>query len=212
LSTEERSLIERGGYGKAVPPPPDSRAALLLIDIQGFLVERPAVGPSAVGRAAWEALPRAAALLGGFRAQELLVVHTRLLPPDSTGRGLYGGRIDRKVGQYSAADVEEAPEVRATPGEPVLDKSWASAFAGTRLDEILRLGEVDRLVVAGGTTSGCVRATVVDAARHGFSPVVASDAVFDRIAVSHHVSLLDLWMKYAEVLTTSEVLDQVMKG
>lgn len=208
LSPEERALIERGGYGEAIPKQPsEGTPALLLVDIQRFLVERPAIGPSAVGPAAWGALPVAKTLVEGFRSKGLPVVHTCLLGPDEASAGLYGGRIDCGVRRYSAADVEEAPEVRATEDEPVVKKRWASAFVGTSLRDLLRSRGVDRLVIAGGTTSGCVRATVVDAASLGFNTIVASDAVFDRLAISHHVSLLDMWMKYAEVLTTSEILE-----
>jgi nicotinamidase-related amidase len=90
-------------------------------------------------------------------------------------------------------------------GEPVLVKSFASAFWGTDLGE--RLLGCDSLVVCGATTSGCVRATVVDALQHGLAPVVAREAVGDRWADAHAQSLYDMGQKYADVLPLSGVLD-----
>jgi nicotinamidase-related amidase len=101
--------------------------------------------------------------------------------------------------------VELDPRLGRRPGEPVLMKSFASAFWGTDLGE--RLGDCDSLVVCGATTSGCVRATVVDALQHGLAPIVPREAVGDRWADAHAQSLYDMEQKYADVLALSTVLD-----
>ena len=101
--------------------------------------------------------------------------------------------------------VELDPRLGRRPGEPVLMKSFASAFWGTDLGE--RLADHDSLVVCGATTSGCVRATVVDALQHGLAPVVPREAVGDRWADAHAQSLYDMEQKYADVLALSAVLD-----
>jgi nicotinamidase-related amidase len=89
--------------------------------------------------------------------------------------------------------------------EPLLLKSFASAFWGTDLGT--RLAGHDSLVVCGATTSGCVRATVVDALQHGLAPIVPREAVGDRWADAHAQSLHDMGQKYADVLPLSGVLD-----
>jgi len=66
---------------------------------------------------------------------------------------------------------------------------------------------VDALIVAGGTTSGCVRATCVDAISRNFDVAVAEDCVYDRISVSHKVALLDLWIKYCDVISRDEAIE-----
>jgi nicotinamidase-related amidase len=94
--------------------------------------------------------------------------------------------------------------------EPIIYRTSASAFAGT--DLIARLHGIRTLVVVGATTSGCVRASVVDALAHGFNPVVVSDAVGDRFDSAHEGSLADLRFKYAEVVTFDELVDRLASG
>ncbi len=92
-------------------------------------------------------------------------------------------------------------------GRYPIDKSYASAFYGTSLLSILIKLKVDTLIVAGGTTSGCVRATCVDAISRNFDVAVVEDCVYDRISVSHKVALLDLWMKYCDVISRDEAIE-----
>jgi len=89
-------------------------------------------------------------------------------------------------------------------GERVFSKRYASAFFGTRLAESLRELGVDTLLIAGVSTSGCIRATVVDACQHGFVPLVVREAVGDRHRAPHEASLFDLQAKYAEVVSLAE--------
>jgi nicotinamidase-related amidase len=94
--------------------------------------------------------------------------------------------------------------------EPVVYRTSASAFSGT--DLAARLQGVRTLVVAGATTSGCVRASVVDALALGFAPVVVSDAVGDRFPSAHDASLADFTFKYAEVVTFDEFAERMRGG
>ena len=87
----------------------------------------------------------------------------------------------------------------------MIAKASPSAFNDTPLAGWLRGLGVDGVVVCGGVTSGCVRATVVDAFSLGLPVCVALDASFDRVTVSHEVSLLDMHLKYAQVLTSAEI-------
>ena len=102
-------------------------------------------------------------------------------------------------------------ELAPRPGEIVVDKAYASAFYGTPLVSILIKLQVDTLIVCGGTISGCVRGTIVDAVSRNFNVAVIADCVFDRIEISYRVALLDIWMKYADVIYAEEALEYLKK-
>jgi nicotinamidase-related amidase len=91
-------------------------------------------------------------------------------------------------------------------GEIVLVKHYPSAFFATPLTSYLVEAGVDTLVIAGGTTSGCVRATAVDGSSLNFNVAIVADCVFDRLPTSHRSALLDVWMKYGGVLSLGEAL------
>lgn len=92
------------------------------------------------------------------------------------------------------------------PEDPIIVKKGASAFFGTSLSALLTGAGVDTVIVAGATTSGCVRATVVDAVQSGFNVLVAGDACADRAKVPHDASLYDMQQKYADVTGTADIL------
>ncbi|MBZ5702551.1 MAG: isochorismatase family protein [Acidobacteriia bacterium] len=91
--------------------------------------------------------------------------------------------------------------------EPVIKKHFASAFFGTDLAERLRALGVDTVIVTGCTTSGCVRATVVDALQNGFRAIVPEEAVGDRAEAAHAANLFDMDAKYGDVVTVAAVLE-----
>ena len=95
--------------------------------------------------------------------------------------------------------------IAAKDGEYVAEKQFASAFFGTDVAAYLQSRGVDTVVITGCTTSGCVRASAVDAMQHGFYTVVVRDGVGDRAAAPHEANLFDLDAKYADVLSSSEV-------
>jgi nicotinamidase-related amidase len=102
--------------------------------------------------------------------------------------------------------VEIDPRIAPELGEPVLTKLFASAFFGTPLGALLAAARCDSVVVSGASTSGCVRATVVDVLQHGYRPVVAREAVGDRDPAAHAQALHDVDAKYGDVLGLEEVL------
>jgi len=89
--------------------------------------------------------------------------------------------------------------------DPVVAKKYASAFFGTDLAALLRESDTDTVVVAGCSTSGCVRATIVDACQYGFRAVVCREAVADRDLDAHDRTLLDIDLKYGDVLSIKEI-------
>jgi maleamate amidohydrolase len=102
--------------------------------------------------------------------------------------------------------IEIDPRIAPQPGEPVLNKLFASAFFGTPLASLLTAAGCDSVIVTGASTSGCVRATVVDALQHGYRPVVAREAVGDRNPAAHEANLYDIDAKYGDVLSLDEVV------
>jgi nicotinamidase-related amidase len=102
--------------------------------------------------------------------------------------------------------VEIDPRIAPKPGEPVLTKLHASAFFETELARLLAASGCDSVIVAGASTSGCVRATAVDALQHGYRTVVPREAVGDRNADAHEANLYDIDAKYGDVVPLEEAL------
>ncbi len=155
-----------------------------------------------------DAVAAAAALVDGARAAGVPVLFTRV---EYEPGGADGGMFFRKVPALRCfergnplADWVDAP--RPSPGEVVVTKQYASAFFGTNLASTLRAQGVDTVVLCGLSTSGCVRASGVDAVQHGFRPVVVADACGDRAPEPHLANLFDLDAKYADVVSLADAL------
>jgi maleamate amidohydrolase len=108
--------------------------------------------------------------------------------------------------------VEIDPRIAPRPNEPVLNKLFASAFFGTPLASLLTAAGINTLIVTGASTSGCVRATVVDALQHGFRPLIPREAVGDRNPAAHEANLFDMDAKYGDVLSLEETLRYLEMG
>ena len=113
------------------------------------------------------------------------------------------GSLTLKAGSPA---VEVDPRLDMRPSDSLLVKKYASCFFGTDLVSRLMNQRVDTLIITGCTTSGCVRATAVDAVQNGFRPMVVREAVGDRSAAAHEQSLFDLNAKYADVVGLDETL------
>ncbi|GGF93418.1 isochorismatase family protein [Paenibacillus abyssi] len=109
-----------------------------------------------------------------------------------------------------SSGVEIDPRLDYTDEDSLLVKKYASAFFGTDLVSRLVSGQIDTVIMTGCTTSGCVRASAVDALSYGFRPIVVSDAVGDRSLTAHQQSLFDLQAKYADVVTTEETMSYLL--
>lgn len=150
------------------------------------------------------------ALAAAARAAGVPVVFTRVAYAAGLD-GRDGGLFYRKVRALKCFD-EGNPlgdfhvDLRPQPGDVVLTKQYPSAFFGTSLASTLNAARVDTVVVTGLSTSGCVRATALDALCHGFVPVVVEDAVGDRAEAVHRANLFDLNAKYAELAPSARVL------
>jgi maleamate amidohydrolase len=149
-----------------------------------------------------------AALLAAARGAGVPVVHTRVrYAADLTDGGLFVRKVPGlAVLAEGAGELGEfVPELAPAPGEVVVVKQYASGFFGTSLAATLTARGIDTTIIAGVSTSGCVRATATDAMQHGFRPIVAADACGDRTAAIHDANLADLAAKYADVSTVADV-------
>ncbi len=156
-----------------------------------------------------DCLDSAARVLAAARQHGVPVVHSRVR---YSAGGADGGVFFRKVPALQALVGdgpmgELMPPVAPTDDELVVVKQYASAFFGTSLASTLHACGVDTVVVVGVSTSGCIRATAVDAIQHGFVPLVVADAVGDRAPEPHESNLRDLGAKYAEVVDEATALD-----
>ncbi|WP_336031100.1 isochorismatase family protein [Geodermatophilus sp. FMUSA9-8] len=188
-----------------------TRPAVLVIDLCRAYTEPG--GPFALPDPA-PAVEAARALVEAARAGGHPVVWTAV----RYSAGLAdGGLFVRKVPAL-AAFAEDAPgdwgrlALTPSPGEPVVVKQYASAFSGTSLASTLHAAGVDTVVVAGVSTSGCVRATAMDALNSGFRPQVVREACADRSAALHENNLADLDAKYADVTGLAEALDHLRRA
>jgi maleamate amidohydrolase len=181
-----------------------NRSALILIDLMHSYFDE----GSAFCLPSTDYLHSASRVLKGARDSGTLVIHTKVVfGPD----GIDGGVFIKKIPALRALIGENRmnefmPEVAPLPTELVIVKQYASAFIGTTLAATLQASGVDTLIITGVSTSGCVRATGVDAIQHGFIPKVVRDAVGDRADGPHEASLYDLQAKYADVIGENDVL------
>ncbi|HET6591461.1 MAG TPA: isochorismatase family protein [Xanthomonadales bacterium] len=147
-------------------------------------------------------------LLQRFRARQWPVYYTTVVYSDDSQAAVFRQRVPAlEVLKPGSRWVRVDPRVAPGGAEPVIEKRWASAFFKTDLAERLRADKVDSLVVAGLTTSGCVRATVVDGLQHDYPVVVPREAVGDRNPQAHEANLFDLHAKYADVVSVRDLLD-----
>lgn len=193
----------RGGFGKRLGF--GRRPALLVIDfVRAYLVKD---SPLYAGVEAAQAA--AVTLLAAARAARIPIVHTNVVYQPG---GRDGGVFFRKVPALASFEAGARPDLAAfaaglepLPGETVISKQYASAFFGTSLASTLTALCVDTVLIAGLSTSGCVRASAVDCCQHGFIPVVVAEAVGDRAAGPHEANLFDIHAKYGDVVGLDEV-------
>jgi maleamate amidohydrolase len=177
--------------------------ALLVIDYVHAYFERSSPFYADVEQARDETV----ALIADAREAGVPVIFTRVV---YQANGLDGGVFYRKVPALKAylAGSELgrfADGIVPLPDELIIDKQYASAFFGTSLASTLHASGIDSVILAGLTTSGCVRASCVDALQHGFVPVVAADACGDRHPDPHRANLFDMSAKYADVIGRDEM-------
>ncbi|MDY0067841.1 MAG: isochorismatase family protein [Steroidobacteraceae bacterium] len=203
MDSHPQFRIDSAAFGATLEP--GVRPALLIVDF----VKAYVVPESPLYAGAEDAARACAELLSGCRAAGIPILHTNVAYHDG---GRDGGVFFRKIPGLKCFErgarselAEFAAGLEPASGEIVITKQYASAFFGTPLASILTALRVDTLIIAGMSTSGCIRATAVDCCQHGFIPLVVRDAVGDRAPAPHEANLFDLQAKYAEVLTLERV-------
>lgn len=183
------------------------RPALLMIDfMQGYTTEgAPLYAPGVVS-----AVAESVALLAQARQAQIPLIHTQIRyhPQHQRDGGIWVKKApvmrDMVEGNPLAAFC---PQVAPQPEEVVLTKQYASAFFGTSLASMLVAEGVDTLIIAGCSTSGCVRATAVDALQYGFRVMVVRECVGDRHPAPHEANLFDIDSKYGDVISKNVAMD-----
>ncbi|MFT4883182.1 MAG: maleamate amidohydrolase [Natronomonas sp.] len=180
------------------------RPALVVIDlINAFTDPQTELGSDVDG-----VVEQTERLLSAFREHDLPRYFTTVAFEESYGDA---GRFIEKVPalrelRLGTEAVEVDDRIAPVDDERVILKKYASAFFGTDLETELTTHRVDTLVIAGVTTSGCVRATAVDSLQHGYRTIVPADAVGDRAEGPHRANLLDIDAKYGDVVETDDVI------
>lgn len=198
LSEQDKAVIRKAGYDEKGASSWESRGVgenplVMVIDMQRLIIgeDVPILEAiedyrTAMGSIAWEGIEHIQEILSHARAHDVPVWYTRVIPSS--------------YDDPDHEDLQIVDPVAPEPGDRVFDKSYASAFYGTDLQTRLVQEDIDTIIVVGNSTSGCVRMSVVDAQQRGYQVIVPHECVFDRIQASHKIGMLDLWMKYADVV------------
>lgn len=197
---EARDAYE--GFGQDVGI--GSKPALIVVDFQNGFVDPRYFGGGNIKEAAQATVPLLAAARQGGRP----VAFSRAVYPEAC---LQGNAFVAKVPSLrllspEASITQIVPELAPLPGELVVDKQAPSPFFGTNLSAWLRGLDVDSLVLVGCTTSGCLRAAVVDALSHNFRCVVVRECAGDRAQEPHDASIFDMRMKYCDIVTRDKAV------
>jgi maleamate amidohydrolase len=197
-------VYRRQGFGQALAIRPPF--GLLIVDfVNGF------ADPEHFGGAnILPAISNTAVLLAEARRRGWARAFSRIVfADDETDGGVFTQKVPGLLGLKEHASASAVVDALAPiPGELVVRKTVPSAFFGTNLTAWLVKQSVRSLIVAGATTSGCVRASVVDAMSWGFHPLVLSDCVGDRAIGPHDASLFDISQKYGEVMSLGEFMSR----
>jgi maleamate amidohydrolase len=198
---EDREIYHRQGFGNRSGV--GDRPALVIVDFVNGFADPAAFGGGNIR----EAIAETQGLLEFVRSMNWPVVFTRVVFADDASDANVFSRKVPSLLSLTEANPQSAVvrELAPLPGELVLRKRLPSAFAGTDLAAWLTKRKVDTVVVAGATTSGCVRATVVDAMGSGFLVAVATACVGDRADGPHRASLFDMAQKYADLMSAREI-------
>lgn len=203
LSKQDLAVIDKAGYATRGAATFSSRSdakspALVIIDMQKLFVgedvpilEAIETQPTMIGAIGWRAIDAMQPLIAQCRAISIPIIYAKMIPHNR---------------QENDPILDIVSVIFPHTEDTVIKKSSSSVFHKTNLLDTLHNLEIDSLILIGNSTSGCIRAAAVDAVQHGFSVIVPHDCVFDRIEASHKISLLDMWMKYATVTSSTDLI------
>lgn len=217
LPEEDRQVFEAAGWGKDVGF--GEKPVLLVVDvIYNFVGDKPEPILESIkrwryscGERGWEGVKHLERLIAAAREKQIPIVYTGMdRRPDGFDQGAWNWKSYRSG---EASDIrgslgnEIVESVKPEPQDIYFVKDKPSAFHGTHLlDYLIYLG-ADTVITTGTTTSGCVRASAVDATQYNYRSIVPEECVWDRSMISHKVNLLDIQMKYGDVKKTDDVIE-----
>ncbi len=224
LTERDKQVFEKSGFGAEAGF--GKRPALLVIDVSyNFCGDRPEPILESIkrfhnscGEYAWESLPHIKMLIDKCHEKKIPVIYTtgtvREDGWDAGGWAWKNSRTDEdvtapKMSGFNRDGNEIMDEIAPSPQDIVIYKHKPSAFSGTPLSGFLNDLCADSLLVTGTTTSGCVRASVIDAFSNNYRVSVVEEGCFDRSQASHAINLCDMHAKYADVVTTEDALAYV---
>ena len=212
LDDADQAVLQKGRFGNRMGL--GKRAAIVAIDCQKYMVGeegRDSDWPSSCGAIGRAALQRGADLVARAQAMGVPVFFTLFeLAANGKDIGVYGRKRSLLDSQHWCLENTKGAELSdlMSPAEQDVTfvKKKPSGFHGTPLLGYLNDRDIDTVIVIGGATSNCIRATVFDSASYNFRTIVAQDAVFDRIPVSHAISLFDMDRQFADVMPVDDIV------
>lgn len=211
LTEADRTVIAKGGYGKSRGL--GKKPILLIVDPQynylgtdAPITEQLDKWPSGGGSMAWDAARKIVALKQSAKAAGAPVFYSRNVQKKTLAFDGFSAKTNRDQSKYldGRPEAQIVTELAPDDNDLVIDKSYASVFYGTPLQSyLIKLG-IDTIIIVGGSTSGCCRATAVDAVTRNYNVMMVEDCLYDRISISHKAALLDCWMKYCDVGTAED--------
>jgi nicotinamidase-related amidase len=223
LTERDKQVFDAAGY--ATTQGFGRRPAILVVDVNyNFCGDRPEPILESIkrwrnscGAEAWDGVRAIRKLLGAARAKGLPVIYsTGTQREDNWDRGAWAWKSSRTAEKPKTAGTNLdgntiVSEIAPQPQDIVIEKLKPSVFHGTPLQSFLLLLQADSLIVAGTTTSGCVRATVVDAFSNNYRVSIVEEGCFDRSQASHALSLCDMNAKYADIVKLDETVAFIEK-
>jgi nicotinamidase-related amidase len=212
LGPDDAAVVARARFGRRMGF--GERPAVLVIDAQRYMVGvdgDDASWPSSCGAAGRDAVKAIAQLVDAAHAAQVPCFFTLFeLARDGSDMGVYRRKRDLLQSEHwclaGSVGARMVAELEPAPGDVVMVKKKPSGFHGTPLLGYLVERRIDTVIVAGGSTSNCIRATVFDASSYNFRTIVAQEAVFDRIPISHAISLFDMDRQFADVTPVSDIV------
>ncbi len=213
LTDVDRLVIEKGGYGKSRGL--GQKPLLMIIDVQpNYVGEDVPIEqqldrwPSGGGSGAWAAIRNIQRVREAAREAGAPVFYSRNVQKKTIAFDGFATKTNRDQTKYldGRPETQIVSELAPADHELVIDKAYASVFYGTPLQSYLVKLGIDTIIIVGGSSSGCCRATAVDAVTRNYNVAMIEDAVYDRIQLSHKAALLDLWMKYCDVVDSENIV------
>jgi maleamate amidohydrolase len=218
LDERDKKVYHGAGLGKNMGI--GKKPALVIVDVQyGFTGDSPEnieesiqKYPTSCGESSWQAIGHIKLLLDAARKAELPIFFT-IIEGSKTSTNervaIKGNIFDHPALLEGEKGTQVVEELKPQYGEVVISKKKPSAFFGTPLVSYLTAQQVDTVIVTGCTTSGCVRASVIDAFSNNYRVVVPKECVFDRGITSHAINLFDMQQKYADVVSVEELIREL---